>query len=66
MPANCGSASLLTIRIGQTPIGTIPIRDPDAYTRVALAAELYDENPYTRARLDRYAGKLLLEVNVPF
>lgn len=56
----------LTVHVGQTPVGTITIRDADAYTRVAHATELYDESPYTRARLGRYAGKLLLEVTVPF
>lgn len=56
----------VTIHVGQTPVGTIPIRDTDAYARIALAAELYDESPYTRARLGRYAGQLLLEVTVPF
>jgi hypothetical protein len=57
---------LLTIHVGQTPIGTIPVRDTDAYTRVAFAVELYGESPYMPARLGRFAGQLLLEVNVPF
>lgn len=43
-----------------------PVRDTDTYSRVALAAELYDESPYMPARLGRFAGQLLLEVTVPF
>lgn len=56
----------LTIHVGQSPIGTIPVRDNHTYSRVALAAELYDESPYMPARLGRFAGQLLLEVTVPF